>query len=392
VWYAVVSVGQGNKRKTIWRSLPQCKGKKEAEIECAKIVLEIASGGFTLPDNATLAQWAEHWVSIGCPGRRRKAVGAHTNERYANYLRLYVLPTLGQRPLQKLQSTEIDALYKSLEDKPLEDRLATTTRFNVHITLSSCLSAAVRAHKIPKSPIADLNALPARGESDHGVCLDEAQLRKLIQGFRDHPLHTVVNVAAFTGARRAEILALRWEDFDPIARTLRIERSIEHTRRHGLRVKGPKSERGNRTIEIDASLVTLLLAERERHLRIVAGVPDGVDVNLSLVKLPTDALMFPALPGPGEQVSLTKLRLPQSVTESFTKRAARIGFPDLRFHDLRGTHETMLLDMGIPVHVVAARGGHDPAVLLHSYAKRTKKGDAAAVSAIAAIARNITGK
>jgi len=158
-----------------------------------------------------------------------------------------------------------------------------------------------------------------------------------------------------------------------------------------LRVKGPKSERGNRTIEIDAGLVTLLLGERERHLRLVAGVPDGVDVNLSLIKLPPGALMFPAPPDPGEQFLLTKLRTPQGVTESFQKRAAKLGFPELRFHDLRGTHETMLLDMGIPVHIVAARGGHDPAVLLRSYAKRTKKGDAAAVSAIAAIARNVTG-
>jgi integrase len=388
----VVSVGQGSKRKTVWRSLPQCKGKREAELACAKIVQEIADGGFAVPDNATLAQWVDHWVSIGCPGRRRQAVGAHANERYANYLKVHVLPVLGHRPLQKLQATEIDALYTALAETTENKRaLAPATLHGVHVTLSSCLSTAVRTRKLAKSPIADLAKIPARGESDHGVALDEAQLRKLIGGFRDHPLHTIVNVAAFTGARRSEILALRWEDLNPIARTLRIERSVEHTRRHGLRVKGPKSERGKRTIEIDAGLVTLLLAERDRHLRLVAGVPDGINVDLSLIKLPTGALMFPAPPDPGEQVSLTKLRTPQSVTQSFWKRATRIGFRDLRFHDLRGTHETMLLDMGIPVHVVAARGGHDPTVLLRSYAKRTKKGDAAAVLAIAAIARNVTG-
>jgi integrase len=249
----------------------------------------------------------------------------------------------------------------------------------------------VRTRKIAKSPVADLAKLPSRGESDRGIALDETQLRKLIQGFRDHPLHAIVNVAAFTGARRSEILALRWEDLDPIARTLRVEHSVEHTRRHGLRVKGPKSERGRRTIEIDAGLVALLLAERDQHLRLVAGVPDGVDVNLSLVKLPAGALMFPALPAPGEQISLNKLRLPQSVTESFGKRAAAIGFPDLRFHDLRVTCQTLLLDAGVPVATVAARGGHDPAVLLRTYAKRTRKGDGMAVSAITAIARNVTG-
>jgi integrase len=348
----VVSVGQGTARKTVWRSLPQCKGKKEAELACGKIVQEIAGGGFALPDNATLAQWAEHWISIGCPGQRRQAIGAHANERYETCLRVHVLPVLGHRPLQKLQAAEIDALYTALADK-----LAPRTLRGIHVILNSCLSTAVRTHKLARSPIADLAKIPSLGESDHGVALDETQLRKLIVGFSDHPLHAIVNVAAFTGARRSEILALRWEDFDPEARTLRIERSIEHTRRAGLQIKGPKSERGKRTIEIDAGLATLLLAERDRALRLVAGVPDGVDVNLSLIKLPAGALMFPAPPRPGEQVS-----------------------------------PTMLLDAGVPVATVAARGGHDPAVLLRTYAKRTRKGDGMAVSAIAAIARNVTGK
>jgi integrase len=383
----VVSVGQGTGRKTVWRSLPQCKGKRDAELACAKIVQEIAGGGFALSDNVTLAQWAEHWISIGCPGQRRQAIGAQANERYETCLKVHVLPVLGHRPLQKLQAAEIDALYTALADK-----LAPRTLRGVHVILNSCLSTAVRTHKLARSPIADLAKIPSLGESDHGVALDEAQLRKLIVGFSGHPLHAIVNVAAFTGARRSEILALRWEDFNPTTATLRIERSVEHTRRAGLRVKGPKSERGKRTIEIDAGLVTLLQAERDRHLRIVAGVPDGVDVDLSLIKLPAGALMFPAPPGPGEQVSLPKLRTPRSVTESFQIRAARIGFPDLCFHDRRTTCQTMLLDAGVPVATVAARGGHDPAVLLRTYAKRTRKGDGMAVSAIAAIARNVTGK
>ena len=52
----------------------------------------------------------------------------------------------------------------------------------------------------------------------------------------------------------------------------------------------------------------------------------------------------------------------------------------LRFHDLRGTHSTLLLDHGVPPHVVAARCGQDPATLLRSYAKRTRKADMNAAS------------
>jgi integrase len=187
--------------------------------------------------------------------------------------------------------------------------------------------------------------------------------------------------AAFTGARRNEILALRWCDLDVEKKTLRIERAIDETRAYGLRIKGPKTERGKRTITIDDELLSALVCIRDTHLRIVAGVPDGAAVDLALVKLPDGALMFPNPPA-GKGFSFTALRNPRNTTKEFQRRVKKLGF-SLRFHDLRGTHETLLLDAGVPVHVVAARCGHDPAVLLRSYAKRTRKADTSAA--------NITG-
>jgi integrase len=156
-----------------------------------------------------------------------------------------------------------------------------------------------------------------------------------------------------------------------------------------LRIKGPKTERGKRTITIDDDLIGLLLAERDRHLRIVAGVPDGVAVDLSLVKLPPGALMFPNLGA--QDSSFMTLRNPRNTTKEFMRKAASLGFPGLRLHDLRGAHETLLLDAGVPVHVVAARCGHDPAVLLRSYAKRTRKADKSAADAIAELSRGTLG-
>jgi hypothetical protein len=50
------------------------------------------------------------------------------------------------------------------------------------------------------------------------------------------------------------------------------------------------------------------------------------------------------------------------------------------------------LAAGIPVHVVAARCGNDPAVLPRSYAKRTKKADTNAAAVIGALAKGVQGK
>jgi len=88
--------------------------------------------------------------------------------------------------------------------------------------------------------------------------------------------------------------------------------------------------------------------------------------------------MFPNDPSAGATP-----RNPRNFSKEFARRATLLGFPDLRFHDLRGTHATLLLDRGVPVHVVAERIGDDPAVLLRNYAKRKRKNTAdTSVSAV----------
>jgi integrase len=151
----------------------------------------------------------------------------------------------------------------------------------------------------------------------------------------------------------------------------------------GVSIKDPKTERGKRTITIDDDLVRLLAAEKNKLLRLAAGVPDGTDVDLSLVKLPEGALLFPN-PAPSRSFSFTTPRVPRAVSRRFRMTARKLGFK-LRLHDLRGSHETLLLDAGVPLHVVAERCGHDPAELLRSYAKRTKKADSSAAAVISAL-------
>jgi integrase len=256
----------------------------------------------------------------------------------------------------------------------------------VHTVLSACLGTAVRKGLVTISPMARVEQVPSPDESDHGTVLDTDELRKLMDGFRGSVLYPIVAMAAFTGGRRNEILALRWSDLDAANKTLRIERALEETK-EGLTFKAPKTKRGARTITIDDDLIALLLVEREKHLRLVGGVPDSADVDLSLVRLPEGALVFPS--PASAKFDFTKPRDPHAVTRGFVSRARKLGFARLRFHDLRGSHETALLDRGVPVHVVAARCGHDPAVLLRNYAKRTKKADTSAAAVIGALSQSI---
>jgi hypothetical protein len=86
------------------------------------------------------------------------------------------------------------------------------------------------------------------------------------------------------------------------------------------------TKRGFRTIDLDDGTVALLVAEKQRHQRLVTGVPDGIEVDLSLVKLPAGSLMFPASPETGEDIDLTKWRNPRNFSKEFARRAGVIGF------------------------------------------------------------------
>src|SRR5262245_42940663 len=191
----------------------------------------------------------------------------------------------------------------------------------------------------------------------------------------------------FRSSLRNEILALRWSDLDAEKKSLRIERALEETDAHGIRFKGPKKDSHKRTITIDDDLLAMLLAERDKHLRIVAGIAPSATVDLSLIKLPKDAFMFPHL---GADLSFVAPRRPRDITKAFAAKAKKLGFP-IRLHDLRGTHETLLLDAGVPLTTVAERCGHDPVTLLRNYAKRTRRADTSAASVIGVISKGILG-
>jgi integrase len=311
----------------------------EARKKLRELLKSGDDGTHVEPTRMTLGEWAEHWLSIGCPGRKKKRVSRRSLERYEQLMRVHVIPALGAKKLQQLHPTDIDQLYQSIEGK-----LAPNTAHMAHTVFAACLSAAVRKGLLITNPITRAEKILSPVEADHGLVLDKDQIAALVQSFEGNALHPIIAVAAFTGARRNEILALQWRDLDPVAKTLRIERSLEETKGE-YRFKEPKRAKHKRTIQIDDALVQLLLSVRESHQRLIAGVPDGVAVDLSLIKLPADALMFPSFYS--RDFDGRSQETPNGLTVQFERHAQKM-FPDIRFHDLRGSHETALLDAGVP--------------------------------------------
>jgi integrase len=143
------------------------KGTKSAAQKALRDLLHARdTGEHVAPTKLTLCQWIDHWISIGAPGnKRRREVGQRSIERYAELLRCHVVPSLGERPLQQLQSNEIDALYVRLAEK-----VSARTAHHVHSVLAACLGAAARTRKLARNPMrVGKGPFPWRSRSRYGA-------------------------------------------------------------------------------------------------------------------------------------------------------------------------------------------------------------------------------
>src|SRR5262249_12115198 len=106
-WYAVLSARDPatGKRKVQFRSLPGCKGKREAQQETARILTEMQSGGYVAPDKTTVAQFLERWLT-----HIKTQVAPRTYEAYAEKVR-NLIPALGAIRLTKLRPEQISEAY-----------------------------------------------------------------------------------------------------------------------------------------------------------------------------------------------------------------------------------------------------------------------------------------
>ena len=91
------------KRRQKWHTFRGTK--REAEIECARLITEMGAGEYVETSKLTVGQWIDQWVEAGAPGRRRKKVSQRTLERYGQLLRTHVKPGVGQSITPEIAGT-----------------------------------------------------------------------------------------------------------------------------------------------------------------------------------------------------------------------------------------------------------------------------------------------
>lgn len=273
----------------------------------------------------------------------QSTVGPRTYQRYAEVIRLHLLPELGRQRLAALRPDHLQALYAR---KLAAGQAAASVR-KLHAVLHHALRDAVRWGYAPRN-VADAVDAPAvrRPELQPPA---PTELKRLIEAARDADdrLAVLWIVAVYTGCRQGELLGLMWRDLDLETGTLVVRRTL-------LRAKGreplfgePKTARSRRTVTLPAPAVAALKEQRERQ-------------DAERASLGADYAHFDLVFASGTGTPL----LPRNVIRSFKLALARAGLPSrTRFHDLRHAAATMLLRAGVHPKVVSERLGHSTITL-----------------------------
>jgi len=240
------------KRKTLYFPL---KGTKaQAQAEAAKILASIATGLHVDPSTETVGAFVERWLRDWAAAN----VSNQTYEGYAQMLRKHLSARVGKMAIQKLRAADLQAIYAAMAADGLADR----TRLHLHRITRVMLKHAVQWGIVPRN-VADMVDAP-RVRTDEVQILTASEMQALLEFLRDKPLYAITALALASGLRRGELLALRWQDIDLDAGTLRVERALEETKRGGIAFKPPKTRHGRRVVTLPASTVAML---RARHSR-----------------------------------------------------------------------------------------------------------------------------
>lgn len=352
VWRLRVVTGSRPDGQPVQASRTVRGTKREAELALAKFVAEVDAGIAPVSGAMTFGSFlTQHYL----PHVRANS-SPETYRNYASKIAKRIEPELGRIRLDKLTARHLDTAYGRWRSEGLQ---ASTVGAH-HLLISSALSQAVKWGLIPKS-VASM-ATPPRSAPRRATLPSVPELRSLITTSEesDPVLSAAIFLAAVTGARRGELLGLRWTDLDRKRMTLTIERAVKRAD-GGERLVGATKTYKARRLAIDELTLKILDAH---HLRCERWAADGG------TKLAADGYILSWEPAGEEPAS------PDVLTTRFARLAEKVGCPQVRFHDLRHALATTLLTDGIDLAAVAARLGHSsPTITLRVYAHALEESD-----------------
>lgn len=323
---------------------------KEADKAMQDAVHESEKGRKPITDATLFGDYASDWLAS-------LKIANSTRLGYEKILRVHLLPKFGKQKLTQITGVAISAFYRQLETNGSQSRyspgkgLSSNTVNKIHIVLGSILQLAVYEGKLNTNPArhnpkvvnaptgADIRKEQKELETWTAEQLEEFLFWNVEEDGDD--LWVLWLILSWTGMRRGEAVALKWQDINFTNSTIAIRRSSDS----GLRkaVKTSTKTNKNRSVYIDAETMGCIQVYKSRR------------AEMGSMYAEPDAYLFGTSDG--------SVRNPGDVGERFARavKSAQVGLPNLphlTIKGLRHTHATLLLESGVNPKIVQERLGH----------------------------------
>jgi len=337
--WCIVIDHQGE-RKTIAVGSRQAAERVKREVEA-----RLALGGMAFlqperPARPTLDEYATGWLKNVEHERKPSTAGF-----YGQFLRLYVLPRFGESRLDDIRREDVKRFISDLRAREFAKntiRLAVTT-------LRAVLNGATEDQLIENNPAQGLGRfVKSEKATREATSLKPKEVERLLQTAKDDlglADFALIFTAVRAGLREGEIAALQWGDVqfgdgeDDDDRYIVVQRNYD--RRWSHKMLTPKSRKPRR-VDISRELRRVLLQLRDE--RLVKAFAEGKSEI-------SGELVFPSEAG-------TPIEMNNFSERVFKPLLSRAGLRKIRFHDLRHSYGSLLIQAGASLAYVRDQMGH----------------------------------
>lgn len=339
-FYVVLNVYERGKRKRRWiaTGLTVKGNKRKAEQILRERLREYELKAGILRSDILFSDYVRHWLTIA-----RRKVDEVTFQGYEALAQVHVLPyfdTLGIR----LQDVTLAILQTYIDEKHTRGRVdgtgglsARSLRLHKNI-LHQTLDEAVKAGLLTVNPSRFL-ILPQQTRHEAHF-YSAGQLQLLFDAIRDEPIYPLVKITALYGLRRSELLGLKWDSIDFETGTLTIRHTVTKVSRVVEKDK-TKNASSYRSFPLTDEVRSILLSAKA-----------AAQENRRLFGVSYHQCDYVFTWPDGRPIS------PDYVTEKFSALLKKHGLPHIRFHELRHSCASLLLNNGFGLKDVQEWLGH----------------------------------
>jgi len=325
-----------NQGKRRWKTLPKGTTKAKAKEVMREIEDQLARGIY-LPDKRIplFSEVAKQWIQFKKPNLRASTWSVyegHTRNHFHDFSNIRI---------NRINTVKVE---KYIADRQEQGMNISTIR-KLLVTLNQIFKFAVRHNYLNQNPL--LNAERPRGRGNTKkkkiriLSIDE--INAFLSAVGEPKYKTLFKLAIMSGARQGELLGLKWSDIDWVDNQIHIQRTFNNQAWYE-----PKTIESNRKIDIGPTMMAEL-----KQWRLVCP-PNDLD------------LVFPNRAG--NPINNTNMR-----NRHFNSALTTAGIDRIRFHDLRHTYASLLIEQGENIKYIQSQLGHSsPAVTLNVYAHLMK--------------------